>query len=666
MDSIGAYYKRFCDRHIHDPLFDCCCEVIDDTNNATIVTNNGDREREGRLSNSNTNNDNNEVTVTDEMMDNFSNLSLNDSIDLSSDSMRHTSKKKRRKKSASETGGFRKRSDSSLSKKSFDSNSMKGTKHKYFSTSDLSSSVFAKNRSNRKKYNGVHIKTMNLNHQFVSLKNHMDTLSSSIPDLSKKKFAQISDHDKKILSRMVMKRRKELAMIEDAKLARQYWEEEKIARQRFIQEQNESYFKTIKEKREHEAVKTRQRIEQLEMEERAHIERLKRELFEKEAKTESLLKTLEFRKEMKMYQKRQRELQKVDNNLVHQHEHEVNDTIWRQILIERLQQRINRADNLRQKIMDVYKYRIQTDNQLQQTMHAANFDEAKKVEEFRMQQLREKIQYRDQKYKEFAEHRSRQIEESQQKAKISAAMRELIKRSISPENAFRTVQGKPVCTKLERPVSNLSHFLKIEQLEMEERAHIERLKRELFEKEAKTESLLKTLEFRKEMKMYQKRQRELQKVDNNLVHQHEHEVNDTIWRQILIERLQQRINRADNLRQKIMDVYKYRIQTDNQLQQTMHAANFDEAKKVEEFRMQQLREKIQYRDQKYKEFAEHRSRQIEESQQKAKISAAMRELIKRSISPENAFRTVQGKPVCTKLERPVSNLSHCDSHIVLG
>lgn len=450
MDSIGAYYKRFCDKHIHDPLFDCCCEVID-----TTIENNGDREREGRISNNNENTTTTTGTVADdgtnEMMDNFSNLSLNDSIEFSVDSFGNAKRKKRRKKSASDGG---KRSDSSLSKNSIDSNSMKCSKQKYFSTSDLSS-VFCKNRG-RKNYNGLHIKNMNLNHQFVSLKNHMDTLSSSIPDLSKKKFAQISDHDKKILSRMVMKRRKEMAMIEDAQLARQYWEQEKLARQRFIQEQNESYFKTIKEKREYEATKTRQRFEQIEREEKAQIERLKRELVEKEAKTESLLKTMEFRKEMKMYQKRQRELQKVDMTLVNQQEHEMNDTIWRQILIERLQQRIHRADNLRQKIMDVYKCRIQTDNQLEQTIHAANFDEAKKVEEFRMQQLREKIQHRDQKYKEFAEHRTRVMEESQQKAKISAAMRELIKRSVSPENMFRNVQTK-AGSKLERPISNLSH-----------------------------------------------------------------------------------------------------------------------------------------------------------------------------------------------------------------
>ncbi|XP_063708838.1 DNA repair protein rad-50 [Culicoides brevitarsis] len=450
MDSIGAYYKRFCDRNIHDPLFDCCCDAT--TIDTTIKNNNGDREREGRGSSSN--NTENVTRETDdgtnEMMENFSNLSVTGSMEFSVDSFGNGGgggkRKKRRKKSASEG---KLRTESSLS-----SNSMKCAKQKYFSTSDLSS-VFGKNRA-RKNYNGLSVKNMNLNHQFVSLKSQMENLSSSIPDLSKKKFAQISDHDKKILSRMVMKRRKEMAMIADAQLARQYWEQEKVARQRFIQEQNQSYFKTIKEKREFEAAKTRQRMEQIEKEERAQIERLKRELFEKEAKTESLLKTLEFRKEMKIYQKRQRELQKVDMNLVNQQEHEMNDTIWRQILIERLQQRIHRADNLRQKIMDVYKCRIQTDNQLEQTIHAANFDEAKKVEQFRMQQLRERIQHRDQKYKEFVEHKSRLIEESQQKAKISAAMRELIKRSVSPENMFKNVKPSGT-TKLERPISNLSH-----------------------------------------------------------------------------------------------------------------------------------------------------------------------------------------------------------------
>lgn len=428
MDSMNAYYRRFCERHIHDPLFDCCCQVIDINNTE------GDRDQMN--------------DCTNELNESFTNISINESPEAGTNSLNSIKIKKRRKKSAGESS---KSSTSSTSK------CTRSTAKKYFSTSDLTLDS-SKNYKCTNKRTGldIHVNNINLNHQFVTLKNHIEALSSSIPDLSKKKLNQISDHDKKILSRMVMKRKKEVAMIEDAQLAREYWEKEKEAREKFIQEQNYSYFKTIKEKRAIELVETKKRVQKIEVEERAQIERLKQELAEKEAKTEALLKTLEMRKEMKVYQKRQRDLQKMDVTLLNQQEQEINSTIWRQIMIERLQQRIHRADNLRHKVMEVYKCRIQTDNQLEQTIHALNYDETKKMEEFRMQQLRQKLQHRDEKYKQFADHRSREIEESQRKAKISAAMRELIKRSISPENlAFRMTGRK--ATQPDRPISNLSH-----------------------------------------------------------------------------------------------------------------------------------------------------------------------------------------------------------------
>lgn len=475
MDSIDAYYKRFCDKNIHDPLFDCCCRVIqvndDDNNEIPIGSNKGARVTHSK-------------NCSSDMMlhDNFSQLSINGSSSSSGVGgckKQSTIARKKRKKSANHSTidlncNKNTRSVSSLAKNS----PMTSTSKKYFSTSDLTCASMLATKSGylmkaaagggaglgaggtssttiggKRPLIDLHVKDLQLQHQFVNLKSHLAAFSSSIPDLSQKHFEEISDHDKRILSRMAMRRTKEIAALEDAQLARDYWDKEKIARQKYLAEQNESYYKTIKEKREIENQQTKIRVEKLAAEEKAQIERLKQELAEKEAKTESLLRSIELKKEMEIYKKRQREFQKMDLALVNQQEHVMNDEIWRHILIERLQQRINRADNLRQKIMDVQKCRIQADNQLEQTIHQANYDETKKVERIKLEALRERIQQRDDKYKQFIKHRSQVIHESQRKAKISAAMRDIIKRSISPENVTRYgTSNVPT-----RPISNLSH-----------------------------------------------------------------------------------------------------------------------------------------------------------------------------------------------------------------
>lgn len=451
LDSIDAYYRRFCDKNVHDPIFECCCRVIQIEDDEQ-PTNKGGA--------SCSNNNNGGGGGSGELLDNFSQLSVNETSSNSSGVGGCSKKRRRRRKQSGNhltvDGGRSSRLDSGLGKHSPMTST---TKQKYFSTSDLTCSsslgtapIKTNFMKGKRPLIDLHVKNLHVNHQFVNLRNHIEAFSASIPDLSKKRLDEISDHDKKILSRMAMKRTKEIAAMQDAQLARDYWDKEKVARERFIAEQNESYFRTIKEKREQEVLLTRKRQEKLAQEERAQIERLKLELADKEAKTETLLKNIEFQKEMKIYERRQREFQKMDMALVNQQEHEMNDEIWRHILIERLQQRIYRADNLRQRILDVQKCRIQTDNQLEHTIHVANYDETKKVERFKLQQLREKIQQRDQKYKEFVKHRSHVIHESQRKAKISAAMRELIKRSISPENVMRLGANVSV-----RPISNLSH-----------------------------------------------------------------------------------------------------------------------------------------------------------------------------------------------------------------
>lgn len=388
LDSIDAYYKRFSGKNTPDTTFDCCSRTLEiDAKNCNELTNS------------------------------FNSLSINETTNSTNSSNKR--KKKKRRKSGP------------IKSRRLCANRISAAgRPKFSSTSDLTFN----SKSSTNNQNPIQ-SLLDLNdNPFVQLSDHLHNLSASIPNLSSQGFDKISEHDRKILQRMVMKRTKEIAMMQDAQLAREYWEKEQVERRKIINEQNESYFKTIRRKREQEALRTRTRLKRIAMEENAYIERLKQELIEKEAKTEKLLKDIELHRDLKIHEKRQREFQKQDATLLNQQEHEVNDEIWRHILIERLQQRIQKADALRQRVLEVQKSRIQTDNQMEQTLHAANYEETQKVEQFRLLALKEKIKEEDEKSKSFLRQRSRLIEESQKRAKASAALRDLIKRSISPEN----------------------------------------------------------------------------------------------------------------------------------------------------------------------------------------------------------------------------------------
>lgn len=65
-------------------------------------------------------------------------------------------------------------------------------------------------------------------------------------------IANLSEHDRKILDRMAMRRTKEIIQIEDAMVARKYWDSEKTERAILLNKQAEHYQSLVKIKRDKE------------------------------------------------------------------------------------------------------------------------------------------------------------------------------------------------------------------------------------------------------------------------------------------------------------------------------------------------------------------------------------------------------------------------------
>ena len=244
-----------------------------------------------------------------------------------------------------------------------------------------------------------------------------------------KNILQLSDHDRKILDRMSMKNLKEMALVENAAMAQKFWESEKSEREKLRNQEHARYLRIVNEKRRHEYAELQRRKQQIEEKEKVNCSRIQNDIEVKTIKSENILKNIEMEREMLECRKRQRELQRtgaIQNNC---EESKLDEQIWRESINERLEERINKAELIRVNNLDVYRIRLQTDNQIHQQIHAQNYDQAVREEIQKREQLRERIKVRESKYKKFDEQRQKHVQESKNQAKTSALLRELVRRS---------------------------------------------------------------------------------------------------------------------------------------------------------------------------------------------------------------------------------------------
>lgn len=226
-----------------------------------------------------------------------------------------------------------------------------------------------------------------------------------------------------------MKNLKEIALVENAMMARKYWESEKSERERVKNKQHAKYLKMVNEKRRQEHSELMRRKQVIEEKEKEYCERVQNDIEAKTIKAENILKNIEMEREMMECRKRQREYQRMEAIQSNCEESKLDDQIWREAINERLEEKINKAENIRVKNRDVYRIRVQTDNQIHQQIHAQNYDQAIREEIQKRDQLCERIKARESKFRQFDEQRQRVVQESKAQAKTSALLRELVRRS---------------------------------------------------------------------------------------------------------------------------------------------------------------------------------------------------------------------------------------------
>lgn len=288
-------------------------------------------------------------------------------------------------------------------------------------------------------------------------------LSEMSPRVSRL-YPTISDHDRKILQRMAMKRTEEIARTEDALLARKHWEQEKYERDALLTIRGTEMGQVLREKRHIEQAIRSNRLKFLTQRQRNYADKIRNEIAAKNMRLMHRLKNIELQREVMQCQRRQDNLRKAEMAVVAQEENRIDDQIRQQECNANLEYRISRASDTRSYLMGAYQRRIGEDNEKHQLLHAVNYDEVKRMEKLNHEMLKQRLDHRDRKSTQFVVEKQRFVEESRDQARVTAELRDIVRRSISPDNySYRNTlharaTGGANSTDNMRPLSILSLY----------------------------------------------------------------------------------------------------------------------------------------------------------------------------------------------------------------
>lgn len=262
--------------------------------------------------------------------------------------------------------------------------------------------------------------------------------SSSLPKMKlSEKFCEIynlaSEHDRMIVNRMTMKRTKDQAMMDDAQVARKYWEQERIARNLIMLEHNETLNRLLKDRRDRDRQEAAARIENLRNRDQWLMYRLRQELDHRDERISTRLQRLNQIRDNQVNEKRSMQMEKARIIAANIEGSNLDKRLQQQLVLNQLEEKICRAECQRQKYIDVQKNRLRFDNEMEQRMHQSKFEEIQKFEQFQKQRLMDCIRRQDARAESFVEQKRKEIVESRTMAFNSAFLRDYVKRSFTPE-----------------------------------------------------------------------------------------------------------------------------------------------------------------------------------------------------------------------------------------
>lgn len=208
----------------------------------------------------------------------------------------------------------------------------------------------------------------------------------------------------------------------------------------------------VKEKQRLESIQTERRMNDIAKREQQNLDEIRRNICVKDEKLEQRLRAESIKKEILNRERQLEEIRKFEAAAITQQELQLDEEVRRQECYTNLEHRISRAEEMRNKYLNNRQRRLTEDNELEQNLHAVNYDEAKRTELQKLEQLKLKIQERNRKSIRFMEAKQQYLTECRSQARASAELRDIVRNSITPDS-YRSFKVRSSC---DRPMSNVS------------------------------------------------------------------------------------------------------------------------------------------------------------------------------------------------------------------
>lgn len=249
-----------------------------------------------------------------------------------------------------------------------------------------------------------------------------------------KPYPLIPEHDKRILNCMLLKRSIDALHLENAYVAQQFWDEDKQQRDHLHKKHHLNHMHWLKEKQQLEKHLHSQRTDALCKQHENHVSTITQEIQVKGLRLTKRLKDIERERAVMQRQRQSMEKRKCDQNSRSRQWKHIEDELQKHERISELDSRMRRAHRTRNHYLDILRKRTVEDNERHQLIHAMNYDEIKEYERTNLNHLKEQVANCDQRSKQFILNKIQWIEGSRERAHATAHLREIIRKSITPDS----------------------------------------------------------------------------------------------------------------------------------------------------------------------------------------------------------------------------------------
>ncbi|XP_021938924.1 coiled-coil domain-containing protein 177-like isoform X4 [Zootermopsis nevadensis] len=242
----------------------------------------------------------------------------------------------------------------------------------------------------------------------------------SSPDIRRSKKIYIStdnlhlsEHDRRILESMALKKKIERESDEFAYQAHQLWEQDREEREQQSSMEMAQWREIVAERRRMQNTENSRKMEEMKQSLRQSQQQLEHRIRQKEERAANLRYAVEERKMSKVEERSQSAAKRQAEAEAACQQRELEAALWQQTLDEQQKLRLERAEMTRMQNQETYRRRVASANRVEELRHQERWQQMQEETKVALQELRRLCQQREEraqeKFKQIQKDRSRQL-----------------------------------------------------------------------------------------------------------------------------------------------------------------------------------------------------------------------------------------------------------------